>query len=187
MRVIWVRSQTLTLNISHRFHDKWAAKYICTPVARHQTSTVHHYPGPSPRRSILRVFIHKSPFILLSPIGWSPQCILSIMPTIHDTLNNTIFIFNICNNLSSRHRDTRKHCQLPASRSGAMIDKSMSGLPSSWQSPSSRMSGWCHLCIEIWDLKIFSVKEYISSCLSEAFMTKMWTMLWEKRGERRAI
>ena len=149
-----------------------------------QPSTSSCLSQVSRSQSILCVFIHKSPFVLLTPIGWSPQCILSIMPTIQDTLNNTIFIFNICNNLSSRHEETLTITRVPASRPWLpdVTCQCLSSHPlltiSIFQ--NVRMMRFMHrnlgrLCVGI------------SSCLSEAFMTKMWAMLWERWGERGAI
>lgn len=156
----------------------WGLNTLVSMLAR-QPSTSSCLSQVSRSRCILCVFIHKSPFILLSPIGWSPQCILSIMPTIQDTLNNTIFIFNICNNLSSRHEETLTITRVPWLPDVTHVNVWARILP--WQSQSLenvRMMRFMHrnlgrLCVGI------------SSCLSEAFMTKMWAMLWEdeEKGE----
>ena len=94
---------------------------------------------------------------------------------------HTIFIFNICNNLSSRHEETLTITRVPPDCPDVLnVTYQCLSPVSSWQSQSSRMSGWCDLCIELWILCVG-----ISSCFSEAFETKMWAMLWERGGERR--
>ena len=70
-------------------------------------------------------------------------------------------IFNICNNLSSRHEETLTITRVPDCLMSWMSHINVWAHVSSWQSQSSRMSGWCDLCIDILDDSGYFVSEYL--------------------------
>ena len=97
---------------------------------------------------------------------------------------HTIFIFNICNNLSSRHEETLTITRVPdclnvlnvtyqCLRPRILLTISIF--------QNVRMMRFMHRHLgRLWILRVG-----ISSCFSEAFETNMWAMLWERGGERR--
>ena len=97
---------------------------------------------------------------------------------------HTIFIFNICNNLSSRHEETLTITRVPdcpdvlnvtyqCLRPRILLTISIF--------QNVRMMRFMHRHLgRLWILCVG-----ISSCFSEAFETNMWAMLWERGGERR--
>ena len=93
-------------------------------------------------------------------------------------------IFNICNNLSSRHEETLTITHVP---------DCLDVLNATYQClrlrilltisifQNVRMMRFMHRHLgRLWILRVG-----ISSCFSEAFETNMWAMLWERGGERR--
>ena len=163
-----------TPNISHRFHDKWGAKYngtgarqLSASLSKSVLSNLYAYSFTKAPSYFWAVSVDlRNVLCQLCPrfkTRWIIQFSFSIFAIIH-------------------HRDTRKHPDHGSWLTSQCLVPHPSHPLESWQSQSSRMSGWCDLCIELWILCVG-----ISSCFSEAFETKMWAMLWERAGERRRI
>ena len=154
-----------TPNISHRFHDKWGAKYngtgarqLSASLSKSVLSNLYAYSFTKAPSYFWAVSVDlRNVLCQLCPrfkTRWIIQFSFSIFAIIH-------------------HRDTRKHPDHGSWLTSQCLVPHPSHPLESWQSQSSRMSGWCDLCIEILESRYFLV-EYLHA----------WVKLsWQKCGQ----
>ena len=137
-------------------------------------NSVHHYPSQSCRISTRCMFsaysFTKAPsyFWALSVDLRNVLCQLCPRFKTRWIIQFSFSIFAIIH-----HRDTRKHPDHGSWLTSQCLVPHPSHPLESWQSQSSRMSGWCDLCIEILESRYFLV-EYL----------RAWVKLsWQKCGQ----